>query len=177
MLRQLKKLWRARDGLAAVEFAFFAPVLAVLLLGTVEVCSALDCHQRVTTLASSVADLVAQETEVSDTDLTNIFSTVNTILYPFPTTNTTIVLTSIGGDSKVLWSKAQNGTQRATGSTFTVPSGLFPPGCTTATACSVILAEVTYSYTSPLGDFIKGPISMTDTFFARPRRSPVVAYP
>jgi Flp pilus assembly protein TadG len=177
MLKNIKLFCGATGGLAAVEFGFIAPVLALLLLGTIELCNAMDCHQRVTTLAASTADLVAQETEVSDSDLTNIFSTVNTILYPFPTTNTSIVLTSIGGDSKVLWSKAQNGTQRATGSAVTVPAGLFPPGCTTAKACSVILAEVSYGYQSPLGRMIQSVMPMTDTFYARPRRSPIVAYP
>ncbi len=47
---------------------------------------------------------------------------------------------------------------------MTVPSGLIPTGG------SVILTEVTYTYTSPTTKLITGPITMTDTFYSRPRR-------
>ena len=40
-----------------------------------------------------------------------------------------------------------------------------------ADACSVVLAQVSYDYKSPLGDFVIGTVPMGDKFYARPRRS------
>ena len=85
MLRRIRKFlqehataWRPSNS------ALIAPVLGTLLVGTIEVCNALECHQKVTMLASTAADLVAQATTVSTTDMTNIFDATTAIIYPFP---------------------------------------------------------------------------------------------
>jgi Flp pilus assembly protein TadG len=172
MLKTIRRFRRQDGGMAAVEFALIAPVMIGLFFGTVEVCNALSCHQKVTTVASSAADLVAQATRVSDTDMADIFTAANSIMVPFPQAATSIVLTSIGGDGTVLWSDASNGNgAHAVGDTLPVPDGLFPPGCNTATGCSVILAEVRYNFVPPLAGSTIGDIPMTDTFYAKPRRA------
>jgi Flp pilus assembly protein TadG len=182
MLKLLRRFTAATNGLAAIEFAFIAPVLVTLLLGSVEIGNALECRQKVTVLASSAADLVAQTSSVSTSDLTNIFSAVTAIVYPFPQGTTTIVISSIMSDGKgggyVAWSKAQNGSALATNSTVTLPQPLMST-CTTSTsctacaksACSVILAQVSYSYTSAIGKLFSKAVSMKDTFYAHPRKS------
>ena len=43
-------------------------------------------------------------------------------------------------------------------------------------ACSVIYTTVTYNYTSPLGKFFIGAVTMNDYFYARPRESTTVSY-
>ena len=40
---------------------------------------------------------------------------------------------------------------------------------------SVIMAETSYTYTSPIGQLLSNPITMTSTFYSRPRRSVSVA--
>jgi hypothetical protein len=35
----------------------------------------------------------------------------------------------------------------------------------------VIVAEVSYTYTPPVGEFLTGGLTMQDTFYLRPRRS------
>jgi Flp pilus assembly protein TadG len=182
MLKLLSRFRKKKDGMAAVEFALIAPVMVTLLLGVIECANALQCHQKVTSLAASAADLVAQVSQVSSSDVTNIFSSVNAILYPFPTNNNPqITISSLtwktATTATVAWSEAQNATKRAQGSVVTVPAGLFPPNppvTCSAKACSLILAEVQYNYVSPLGKIIVGTIPMTDTFYAKPRQSPTV---
>jgi Flp pilus assembly protein TadG len=188
LTRAIRKFLKARDGLAAVEFAFIAPVLVTLLLGSVEISNALECRQKVTSLASSAADLVAQTASVSSSDITNIFNAVTAIMYPF-TGTTSIVITSVmsdgNGGGTVAWSQAQNGTALATGSAVTLSQPIMST-CTTSTqssctpcaknACSVIMARISYSYISPIGKFLIGTVPMTDSFFARPRKSTSVAY-
>jgi Flp pilus assembly protein TadG len=180
MLRKLAKFWKSKGGLAAVEFGLIAPVMGTLLVGTVEVCNALQCKQKVTSIASSVADLVAQEKSVTSTDMTNIFAAANQLIYPFSSSNSGIVVSSIlsdgNGNGTVGWSKAQNGTPLATGAAVTVPTGLMSSSSCARNACSVILTQVTYAYSSPLGKFFVGSNTMTDYFYARPRKSAIVTY-
>ncbi|HEY1709409.1 MAG TPA: TadE/TadG family type IV pilus assembly protein [Rhizomicrobium sp.] len=189
MLNLLSKFRRAKDGVAAIEFALFLPVLTVLILGLIEITSALQCRQRVTALASSSADLVAQYNQVSSSEMTDIFSAVNQVLYPFPTSASTVVISSVlsdgAGNGKVAWSRASaGGSARSTNSSVTVPTGLMPAyvcsggvctGCA-AGACSVIMSEVRYNYTSysNTAKFITGQLTLTDSFYAKPRRSTTV---
>jgi Flp pilus assembly protein TadG len=178
MLSLLRKFRKSEKGLAAIEFAFIAPLLGTLLVGTIEVCNALECKQKVTSIASSVADLVAQTSTVSTTDITNVFSAANALVYPYPSSGSTIVVSSVvsdgAGNGTIAWSQAQNGTALAKNAAVTVPVGLMTAASCAKGACSVILASVSYSYSSPLGKFFVGTVPMKDYFYARPRESALV---
>jgi Flp pilus assembly protein TadG len=166
-------------GLAAVEFALLLPVMITLFFGVFEVSMALGCRADVTNVASTAADLIAQESTVTGPDFTNVFSAVNAILYPYDNTVAKIIITSINYDTstnsltsgKVAWSCAKNTTVHSTGTTITLPSGLM-----TANG-SVIMSEITYSYTSPTTKVITGPISMVNTFYTKPRRTAQIPAP
>lgn len=163
---------REKKGLAAIEFAFIAPVMISLFFGTVELCNALLCRQKVTNIASTAADLVAQDTQISTAQMSDVFSALNSIIYPYPTGPAKIVISSLvdngHGAGTVAWSDAQNTPARAVGSTVNVPAGLITTGG------SVILAEISYNYTSASTQFLKTPINMADSFYARPRKSATV---
>lgn len=176
MLRTPLAFWRSRAAFSAVEFALMAPVLCVLLLGTIIMCNALECRQKVISEASSVADLVAQTSTVSNSDLQDIFNAGSTILYPFDASLGTIVVSSIvnnpaNGQNTVAWSQAYNGgTPLQVNSTVTVPTGVIASGG------SAIFVQVTYNYTSPMGSLLIKSIPMSDSFYTHPRESTSVAY-
>jgi len=175
MLRLPICLIRGTRGMAAVEFALLAPVLATLLMGTIELCNALECRQKVSSETSSIADLVAQASSVSAADLNNIFNAGNSILYPFGPGNVTVVVSSIvnqpSGANTVAWSVPYNGgTALQQNAPVTVPAGII------ATGGSAIFVQVSYNYTSPIGQFIFGTIAMSDSFYCRPRQSTQVTY-
>jgi Flp pilus assembly protein TadG len=190
MLTLLKRFRDARDGVAAIEFALILPVLTALTLGIIELSSALQCRQRVTAVAAQSADLVAQYTSVTTAQMNDVFSAMNQILYPFPTTNSRITISSItsdgNGGGRVAWSQGTSGaTLRTVNSAVTLPSGMMAAyvcsgsvctGCASG-ACSLILAEVRYNYSSYSNTlkFITGPITMTDSFYAKPRRSATIS--
>ncbi len=163
--------------MAAVEFALIAPVLMLMFFGLVEVCNALSCHQKVTSVSSTADDLVGQATQVSKADLANVFAASGDIMTPFSSGTMSIVVTSIGGTTtpnvgQVLWSETNGqGVAHAVGSTLAVPTGLLPATCTSSSQCSILLSEVSYNYTSPYGQIIVGTFPMTDTFYTAPRRS------
>ena len=164
---------RASGGLAATEFALIAPILLSLYFGVTELCDGLTAHTKMTTVASTAADLAAQDASITDKEMSDIFSVLNAIMFPYPTDNTKIVITSVvgagNGRAKVRWSDAQNTDARAVNSFVSLPNGLI------AGKGSVILAEVTYIYPSPAGELIYGEIPFTDTFYVRPRRVQEVA--
>jgi Flp pilus assembly protein TadG len=160
--------------MAAVEFAMVLPAMLALVFGAIEVTNALVCKGQVTNTASTAADLVAQETKITDADLSDTYSALGALLFPYPTSATQIKITSIvddgQGGAKVAWSKAQNATPYSAGTSMTVPAGLITSGG------SVILAEVTYPYTSPFTYIIHSPITMTNSFYAHPRRVAQITY-
>jgi Flp pilus assembly protein TadG len=175
----LRRFRDAKDGLAAVEFALLLPVLITLFFGVVEVSLALICRADVTNVASTVADLVAQESSVTTGDMTNVFSAANAILYPYSPTPAQITVTSVVYNTatssltsgKVAWSCTHGGTARTVGAIITLPDTLM-----TANG-SVIMSEITYNYTSPTTKVITGTKVMTNTFYTKPRRTAAIAGP
>jgi Flp pilus assembly protein TadG len=166
--RMLRRFSRAKSGVAAIEFALLLPLTLLGFLGANEVSSAVQVSQKMSQTASTTADLVAQASAISDADMTNIFSAARAIAFPYSTTGETIVVSSIadngGGQGRVLWSDAQNGAPRAVGSTLTLPTGIMTANGT------VILAEVSYPFTSSTGFVLSDAIQMHSQFYSRPRR-------
>ncbi|MFT3728068.1 MAG: pilus assembly protein [Terricaulis sp.] len=164
----LKRFARAKSGVAAIEFALMLPLVVLGFLGANEVSSAVQVSQKVSQTASTTADLVAQASAISNSDMTNIFSAANAIAFPYSTDGESIVVSSLGdiggGKGKVLWSSAQNGTGRTVGSTITMPVGIMPTNGT------VILAEVNYPFTPTTTMAISTTIQMHSQFYSRPRR-------
>lgn len=173
ILKLARNLKNDTRGMSAVEFALLLPVMTVMYLGAVELSSGLIAHRKATAVASTAADLAAQAMALSNTDMTDIFGASKAILEPFDSTGIKIVLTSASdqgtGSVRVDWSDGHNTAAHAKGSTIEVPNNLvFTNG-------SVIIAEVEYTYTSTMGKYLTGPRVMEDTFYARPRRTLVVA--
>ena len=163
-----------------MEFAFVAPIMLGMFFGVSELALALGAKGDVTNLASVGADLVAQESSVTTTDMTNVFSALSAMLFPYSTANAQVTISSVIDNNtttsgKVAWSCSQGGTPRATNSVYTFPStaqGVITSG----SGGSVIMAEVTYSYSLPFSISISGainlsgPYTMTNTFYSKPRR-------
>lgn len=179
-MRRLLALLKRRDGAIAVEFAFVAPVMLGMFFGLTELALAEGARGAVVNLASVGADLVSQEKSVTTSDMTNVFSALSAMLYPYSTTNAQITITSVidnntstGGT--VAWSCTQGGTARTVGSTYTFPTAA-QGVITRGGGGSVIMAEVTYSYSLPVAVQIPyvinltGPYTMTNTFYSKPRK-------
>ena len=173
MLKMLRKIHAAKDGMAAVEFALVLPALLALLFGGLEVTNVLIVRADVSNITSSAADLIAQESSVSDADMTNVFSALSALIYPYSTSGAKIVITSViddgRGGGKVAWSDAYNGTAHTVGAAMTVPTGLITTGG------SIVVSEVTYAYTTPSTYLVNIPVTMTNTFYSHPRRVAQIA--
>jgi Flp pilus assembly protein TadG len=167
LYEQLKKYWLDSTGLSAVEFALILPVMLSFYFGTIEVSNVMTVERRVTSVASTTADLVSQATAIGDADMADVFTAATAILDPFPGVAVQIVVSSViddNGATEVDWSDGHNAAPRAQGAPMALPQGLIGPGG------SVIVAEVTYAYDSPFADYFIGGVTLTDTFYVKPRR-------
>ena len=169
-----RRLARDKRGVSAVEFALIAPALIAFYFGLAELTQAMMAERRTSHAASSIGDLVAQSTQISDGTLTDVFTIARAVMSPFPTTTLKMRVTSIVADSsvvpKVSWSKGDGLTALGSNTTQTVPAGLL-----SAAGDSVILSEVQYSYDSPVDYFVPNAVVFTKKFYLRPRKSDNVA--
>jgi Flp pilus assembly protein TadG len=175
---------KAQGGLAAVEFALLLPMMIALFFGVVEITMALLCRADVSIMVSTASDLIAQESTVQATDLSNVYSAAGTVLYPYynpsttgsqaPTIRITSIIyntaTSSTTSGKVAWTCTQSGSGSLTPSTRNVGDIVTLPQAIMPSSGSVIMAEVAYNYVSPTTQVITGPINMTNVWYTKPRR-------
>ena len=74
---------RSRRGNMAIEFALIAPLIMLLLAGTVEASRYLMLHLKVQHASVTVADLVTRDETITETVIADIFNVVEQILSPF----------------------------------------------------------------------------------------------
>ena len=169
MIGLLSRLRRDKRGVSAVEFALIAPAMIAFYFGLAEFTQAMMAERRASHVAASMGDLVAQSTQISNSTISDIFTIGSTIMSPFPTNSLKMRLSSVtansSGTPKVDWSNGSGMGALSTGATVTLPSGLVSAGQ------SVIMSEVTYTYDSPVSQFIHGSITFSKKFYLRPRKS------
>lgn len=186
-LRELaRRLLGDRKGIAAVEFAFIAPLLLCMYFVTLEVSLGIETDKKVGRIGSMVADLVTQQMNISTTDLDAIMKIGQSTIQPYNRTQPQIIVTAIqitsdpGSKVQVAWSrKIVDGVSSkgaAIGATTTVPTALNIPGT------FLIRVESTLSY-KPLITWTADQktslglaaafdsINMKETYYLRPRMS------
>lgn len=145
--------WRQdARGVAAVEFAFIVPIMAVMFIGAVELSQAITVDRRVSQVASSTADLVARaEKQISQTEITDIMKVGGYIFEPYSQSPVQIILRNVSSSptnasvAKQSWSCTYKGvgsqqTCACSSENYTLPANLV------TTNDSVVVSEVTYSY-------------------------------
>ena len=103
---------RDRRGVAAVEFAFIAPIMLALYFMTVEAVQGIDTSKQLSRLGSMVADLVGQQDTLTKDALAGIMRVGQTTMRPYNRSSPTITVTGIkiskkdysNLDPKVIWS-------------------------------------------------------------------------
>jgi len=165
MRQTLKRFTGDRRGVSAVEFALLAPLMITLYVGCAEVSDAVSADRKVSLTAAAVANLAAQVTTISSTDMTNILAAASAIIAPYSTSQLTITLSCINIDANknatVKWSVTSGGTARS--GTITLPTAL-------AVANSqLLLGEATYQYRPTVGYTVTGTLNLSDRMYMSPR--------
>lgn len=189
-IRKLGGVIADRRGVAAIEFAFIAPLLLMLYFVTMEVAQGIETNKKVSRVGSMVADLVTQQSrEITTSDLDPIMRIGEAILQPYNRTRPTIVITGITitndnePKAKVEWSRRMvNGvfSRAAAKDTLTdVPETLKIKGTFLVRVSSQIDYRPVITWTAEqktslglLGAFDN--IGMNEVYYLRPRMTPEI---
>ena len=165
MMSLLRQLARDRRGVSAVEFALLAPMMIALLIGTAEVSQGVGADRKVSLVTAALANLTAQVSTISSTDMTNILDASSAIISPYSATLLSMTVTCLKIDANknvsVKWSVTRGGNVNS--GTMTIPTAL-------AVANSqLIFSQVSYAYTPGLGGRITGTLTLSDQMYMSPR--------
>jgi Flp pilus assembly protein TadG len=178
-----------RRGVAAVEFAFIVPVLLIMYFMTMEASQAIETSKKVSRIGSVVADLVTQQQTITAADLDAIMQIGNSTLQPYNRSTPEIIITAIQVTDEatpkvvVVWSRKMVGGAFSAGaaknSITTVAPTLEIKGTFLIRVESKLAYQpiITWSADSEkrLGlSSAFDSISMGETYYLRPRRSPTI---
>ena len=154
-----------RRGVSAVEFALLAPIMVALYLGLVEISDGIGADRKVSLTASTLANLTAQYTTLTTSDMGNILNASSAIIAPYSAAKLSLTVSCLNIDANknvtVKWSVAQNGAARS--GTLSIPTDL------QVANSQLILAEASYAYTPTIGYTISGTLNLSDRMYMGPR--------
>lgn len=180
-LPALSRLWHDNRGAAAIEFAYMAPLLLLLLLGTIETGRAIDINRHFAMVTAAVGDLVAREEYLgtSDSDATDnlnaMMDSIAHMMQPYDASQLKLGVFQVraspddANDTYVEWRYSHNGMSvPAKCQKYALPSGLIDKGG------SVIVVESSYGFHPLFADFVpgfSGNMTWTDKSLHSPRYS------
>jgi Flp pilus assembly protein TadG len=171
----LRRFIEQERGLALVEFALSVPILLLLFLATFQITDALSCSRKVTITTRAVADLTSQYASISASNVNDILNASAKIMAPYNSASALVRVSELGtdinGNTTVIWSEAINGTRRATGSSYALPSTIKQLPATSTDKTYIIVAEMSYAYRPPVNFGIVGPLGLSDIIYMNPRIS------
>jgi len=178
------RLRRDTSGNSAIEFALLAPILMLMLLGTVEAGRAININRHFTTAVQTAGDLVAREeflgTSKSDAriNLDAMMQSIHHLMQPYSSDGLAIGIFSVqasskdAGDTKVIWNYSYKDKKSVPGecSKYPLPDRLVEKGG------SVIVVDAEYTYQSVFGRYVPGFGALSlfkDKSYHSPRNSTV----
>lgn len=183
ILQSLQALNTDRRAVSAVEFALILPVLLLVLIGMEEVTEAMNHDRKVSRIANSVADLVAQAQTVDSDELVAIMDLGEKILDPYPADDMEIIIASVSfnedSEASIDWSLDQTGNAATDWGKGDEPP-ITLPDTVTAPETSIVVSQVTLTYEPVFaGVFTEyfsraSSLELSDTYYLRPRLTDTV---
>jgi len=190
-LSRLARFGRREDGVAAIEFAFIAPLLVVFLLGTTTATQSLWAHGKVAQAGSVIGDLVTQETDLDDATLLTIMKAAPILIEPFPVGNMTIKITAgiachedpddTEGKTPIIFVVWSNGwKKRGLTNRGQRPGAMMrdaPENLSIQDGDYIVKTEVKYTYSPSISQKAGHEIEMVETAYHQPRSAKPISYP
>jgi Flp pilus assembly protein TadG len=172
------KLARDRSGTAAIEFALVLPGLLTLAIGCYEAANLILANLKLEAAAETAADLVAQtrvSTVLEATDFTNFTNAVKQVMTPYPTTGSVLKIayaqvTYSTGSPVINWHVEVNSATPINATSLPNSAIAANLGDQTAGSTdSLIVAQLTYAYTSPISYVLNSSYTISEAALNRPR--------
>jgi Flp pilus assembly protein TadG len=182
--RYARSFGRDDRGAAAVEFGVLAPVMLLMLLGTIEGGRAVNVDRHFSSVVATAGDLVAREeylgtsTSTAKGNLDGMARSIEHLMLPYDASALKIGIFSVQASTadetktKVVWSYSPDNHQMpdlpAKCSSYALPKDLVGKGG------SVIVVEAKYNFIPLFGDYVPGFGSLgefKDKTFHSPRNS------
>jgi Flp pilus assembly protein TadG len=169
---------RNRAGTAAVEFALILPGLLTLVIGSYEAANLILADLKLEAAAETAADLVAQtriNTVLQSSDFTNITNAATQVMSPFPTSSNQLKIayasvTYNTGSPVINWHVEVNSATPINAASLPNAANAANLGTeTTGSTDSVIVAQLTYSYASPVSYVLHSSYTLSEAALNRPR--------
>jgi Flp pilus assembly protein TadG len=169
---------RNRSGTAAVEFALILPGLLTLVIGSYEAANLILADLKLEAAAETAADLVAQtriDTVLQSSDFTNITNAATQVMTPFPTGSNQLKIayasvTYSTGSPVINWHVEVNSATPINATSLPNSASAANLGSeTTGSTDSVIVAQLTYAYTSPVSYVLHSSYTLSEAALNRPR--------
>jgi len=149
----LRSFWRRENGVVLIETAAIIPLLAILIVSSVETSRLLILAYKLEKTATTVADLIAREGSADPGIINDIMGAVPHVMAPFSLQDDGVVIVSSvtatddGGNSTVNWQMRGAGSL-VTGSTIgtTGGSATLPNDLQLREDVTVVVAEIVYNY-------------------------------
>jgi Flp pilus assembly protein TadG len=173
-----RALRRDTQATAAVEFGLIAPLLMMMLLGTVEAARAINTDRHFSSAVATAGDLVAREeylgktSSEATTNLDNMMLSIKHLMAPYDVATLKLGVYSVrssstsASDTKVIWRYAYNGmTVPAACSAFSLPANFLGKNM------SVIVVDAKYEFKPLFGSVVPGfgTMTWTDKSYHSPR--------
>jgi Flp pilus assembly protein TadG len=167
-----------RSGTAAIEFAIVLPGLLTLAIGCYEAANLILADLKLEAAAETAADLVAQtrvSTVLQSADFTNITNAATQVMTPFPTSGTTLKIayasiTYSTGSPVIDWHVEVNGATAINIASLPNSANAANLGNeSSGSTDSVIVAQLTYAYTSPVSYALNSSYTLSQAALNRPR--------
>ena len=176
-IRLLRTLAAARRATSAIEFAIVAPILVILATGTVGLSEVIRARTDLTTAAQTMAQLIATQTTVTTTQISDFCTGSLDEMIPYSTTGLQISVASVtrgatSGKVGLDWHNESCGNGSALTSATTLAANVVP-----SNGDSTIVVQATYTFHNPLALVLPSIFSVTTVAFARPRANTTVTHP
>ena len=164
-----------RDARAsiAVEFALLAPVMLIMLFGSISAARLVRASIKTWNIAQSIGDLVAQQTTLTTASMTDFCTGGQLTLAPFTgalTATVASVTYSTAGTRAVDWQDTTCG-----GTTLSNALALGTPYTPNA-GDTVIVVQATYVYSFPASYVLPSSFTFKRTTYSRPRAGTTVSH-
>lgn len=175
----LRRFTRARAGAIAVEFAFTFPVLLIILFGMIEVEQLVTTQHRMANAGASIDDVIGRLPTLTTPGEANIFADAGDIMGSTaaspPSLRVSQIIITNQNTPKYEWSDVQGSAYAAYArcATSTLPQLASANAPTLTAGQRVLVAEIQYTWKSPLSYVLKQPVVLKSTTIISPRTGEV----